>query len=51
METIDNARDVEFRVGTGDCIRKDVPHSQVNRLLVKIVCEDNETGGEAWSRI
>ena len=51
MKTVDNALDVEFWVGTGDCIGKDIAHGQVNRLLVKIVCKDDETGGEVWSHI
>jgi hypothetical protein len=51
MLTFDNAHNVEFRVGTGDCIGKNVAHSQVNRLLVEIVCEDDETSVEGWSHI
>ncbi len=51
MQTVDNTRDVEFRVSAGDCIRKDVAHSQINGLLVKIMCENDETGFEGWSHI
>lgn len=51
MQTLDNTHNIKFRVGAGDCIRKDVAHSQINRLLVKIVCENDETGGEVWSHI
>ena len=51
MKTADNTRNVEFRVRTGDRIGKDITHSQVNRLLVKIMCKDDETGGEAWSLV
>jgi len=51
MKALDNAHNVKFRVSAGDCIWKDVAHSQVDGLLVQIVCEDNETSGKVWSHI
>lgn len=48
-EALDDAHKLERWVCAGQCVRENVASGQVDRLLVQVVCENDESGGELGS--